>query len=101
MHHESHYATVTEAINKLRERGFDLDFNPGKNCVICNGQKFNAEELEIVDVYRYEGNTDPSDEAIVYAIEAQFGLKGILVDGYGASADNDTSELIKKIRIRK
>lgn len=101
MHHKSHYSTVTEAINKLREEGFVTDFNLEDNCIICNTVKFNVEELEIVDVYRYEGNSDPSDEAIVYAIESKSGVKGILVNGYGVSSDSRTSCIIEKIRIRK
>lgn len=101
MHHKSHYSTVSEAINKLRAEGFITDFNLEDNCIICNTVKFNVEELEIVDVYRYEGNSDPSDEAIVYAIESKSGVKGILVNGYGASSDSRTSGIIEKIRIRK
>jgi hypothetical protein len=100
MHHESHYSTVSEAINKLRAEGFVTDFNLEDNCIICNTEKFDVEDLEIVDVYRYEGDSDPSDEAIVYAIESKSGVKGILVNGYGISSDSRISEILEKIRIR-
>jgi hypothetical protein len=95
-----HYGTVTEAINKLREEGFTIDFNLENNCLVCHSDKFNADEFDIVDVYRYEGNSDPADEAVVYAIESKSGLKGILVMGYGMSADEMSSEVLKKLHGR-
>lgn len=101
MHHKSHYSTVSEAINKLREEGFITDFNLEENCIVSNSEKFNPEDFEIVDVYRYEGDSDPSDEAIVYAIESKKGLKGILVSGYGVSTDSRVTNMLEKIRIRK
>lgn len=100
MHHKSHYSTVSEAINKLRAEGYLTDFNLEENAIVGNKEKFNVEDLEIVDVYRYEGDSDPSDEAIVYAIESKTGVKGILVNGYGVSSDSLTASLIEKIRIR-
>lgn len=100
MHHKSHYSTISEAINKLREQGFVTDFNLQENCLVCSTDKFNADDLEIVDVYRYEGDSDPSDEAIVYAIESKNGVKGIIVNGYGISSDSRISNIIEKIRIR-
>lgn len=95
------YDTVSEAINGLRKRGFNLDFNLQENCIVCNNDKFNVDDFEIVEVYRFEGNTDPSDEAIVYAINSTTGLKGVLVNGYGVSADSMSSDIAKKLSIHK
>ena len=92
------YETVSEAVNELKKRGFDLDFNLEENCIICHSDKFDAKDFEIVEVYRFEGNTDPSDEAIVYAIESVNGKKGVLVNGYGISADAISSEIAKKLK---
>jgi hypothetical protein len=51
-----------------------------------------------VETYRFEGNTDPSDEAIVFAIESKNGKKGVLVNGYGISADAMSSDMAIKLR---
>lgn len=101
MHHKTSYASPAVAINALKEQGYTIDFNLEENCVVCHEGKFEADELEIVAVYRYEGNTDPSDEAAVYAIESKSGLKGILVDGYGVTSDAETTRILQKIPIRK
>lgn len=95
------YDTVSEAVNKLKERGYNLDFNLTENCIICHDDKFNAEDFEIVEVYRFEGNTDPSDEAVVYAIESVDGKKGVLVNGYGISANAMSADIAKKLSIHR
>lgn len=96
-----HYATVSEALAELRQKGFSVDFNLEENCIVCNTGKFNPDEFEITEVYRYEGNTDPADEATVYGIESASGLKGVLVTGYGISGDSMSTELLKKLGGKK
>ena len=91
------YDTVTEAVRGLKQRGYTKDFNLMENCIVCDDQKFHPEDFEIVEVYRYEGNSDPADEAVVYAIESNKGVRGVLVSGYGISADEMTAEMAKKL----
>lgn len=93
------YDTVTDAVKGLKERGFALDFNLRENCLVCQDRRFNPDDFEIVEVYRFEGATDPADEAVVYAIESKKGDKGILVNGYGPSSDPMTGEMAKKLAI--
>ena len=97
MDNQLHYGTVSEAINSLRKQGFTVDFNLDENCIVCDIEKFEADDFEIVDVYRYEGNSDPADEAAVYAIQSRTGLKGILVTAYGTYASSKSEALLKKL----
>lgn len=95
------YDTISEAVNGLRGRGFVLDFNLDENCIICHSDRFNPEDFEIVEWYRFEGNTDPSDEAVVYGIASKDGRKGVLVSGYGISAEGMSADMAKKLRLRR
>ena len=95
-----HYATVTEAINNLRAEGFNVDFNIVENWITYHSGKFDTDEFNIVEVYRYEGESDPGDEAVVYAIESASGIKGILVAGYGASSDSISTKMLQKLSMR-
>ena len=95
------YDTVTEAVSGLKQRGYNKDFSLRENCIICDEIKYHPEDFEIVEVYRFEGDTDPADEAIVYAIESKTGDKGILVSGYGIYANEMAAELAKKLSIHK
>jgi hypothetical protein len=95
------YDTVSDAVNGLKKRGYNLDFNLEDNCLICHEDKFDVNNFEIVEYYRFEGDSDPADEAIVYAIESNKGQKGVLVNGYGPSSDAMSSEMAKKLHIHK
>ena len=64
-------------------------------------ERFGPEDFEITEVYRFEGNSDPADEAVVYGIESNKGHKGILVNGYGPSSDPMSSEMAKKLSIHQ
>ena len=97
----AHYDTVSTAISKLRKLGFNTDFNLKDNCLRHQEGFVKAGDFIIVDVYRYEGNSDPADEAVVYAIESYNGIKGILVTGYGISYDPDSEEILKNLNIRE
>jgi NADPH:quinone reductase len=98
---QAHYDTVSTAINKLRDQGFTIDFNLNENNLAHLSGTPDAGDFTIVDVYRYEGNSDPADEAVVYAIESSSGMKGILVTGYGISTDADSEEFLKNLSIRE
>ena len=95
-----HYDTVSVAIDKLREKGFTIDFNLEENSISSPTNSYKADDFEIVDAYRYEGTSDPGDEACVYAIQSKSGEKGILVTGYGPTDVNISSEMLKKFAIR-
>lgn len=95
------YDTITAAVNGLKQRGFLLDFNLDENRIVCYEGKFNPQDFEIVEIYRFEGDSDPADEAVVYGIESKNGLRGVLVSGYGASAIGLGAEMARKLNIHK
>jgi len=98
------YDTLTEAIEGMRENGYVLDFNIAFDKIQCaqNGLCLNPDQFEITEFFRFEGNSDPADESVLYAIESKSGdIKGLLVDGYGTSSDSASDELIHKLAIHK
>ncbi|HEY4147415.1 MAG TPA: hypothetical protein VGM41_00735 [Chitinophagaceae bacterium] len=96
------YDTLSEAVNDMKRRGYNIDFNIEENKLVCKTTPLvlRPDEFEITEVYRFEGNTDPADEAVVYGIESKHGEKGVLVNGYGPDADAMSSDMIKKLAIR-
>ncbi len=63
-------------------------------------KEYSADEFEIVDLYRYEGPSDPADEATVYALASPNGDKGILVTAYGATSDEAAEETLKRLHYK-
>lgn len=97
------YDTVSEAINDLAKRGYTHDFNihEEQHCLICNNTmtQLSPDEFEITEVYRFEGETDPADEMILYAIaSSKHAIKGVLLNAYGIYADSTTSKIAEKLK---
>lgn len=93
------YDTLVEAINGLKKEGYTVDFNLRENCIVCNELEIFHDEFIIDKFFRFEGDTDPADESILYAISSEkHDLKGILVNGYGISSDSMTNEMLNKFR---
>ncbi|WP_294961414.1 hypothetical protein [uncultured Flavobacterium sp.] len=90
-----HYATVSKALDQLNEKGFTCDFNRNADAI-----KKNPEKFEIVHVYRYEGESDPADEAVVYGIKSVNGKKGVYVAGFSADSDQETAKFLSDLSIR-
>lgn len=93
------YDTLSQATNGLKARGYTLDFNLSENCLICQGTKFDIDDFEITEAYRFEGDSDPADQAAVYAVEGKSGEKGLLVTGYGISAEGMSAAILKKLQM--
>lgn len=96
------YDTVSEAMTDLKNLGYNIDFSilTEKECLICHrtNATLSPEDFEIDHIYRFEGDSDPGDEMIVYAISSTNNdLKGIVVNAYGIYADNASSAIVKKL----
>ncbi|HTR28498.1 MAG TPA: hypothetical protein VMH27_04470 [Puia sp.] len=93
------YDTVVEAVQGLKQRGYTIDFNLEPDRLICHKTPLSLgpSDFEIAEVYRFEGNSDPADEAAVYAIQSHEGQKGLLVTGFGISAEGIGPEMIEKL----
>lgn len=94
------YTSVTEAIERLSQRGFTANFEFLDNAfkAMENGKIFHANELTILEHHRFEGQSDPEDMAIVYAIEGNDGTRGVLVDAFGAYADPGLGQFLQNVK---
>ncbi|WP_071594900.1 hypothetical protein [Pontibacter roseus] len=101
MNEKFRYASASEAIAQLRAAGFDKDLSLKDGFVWSGSEKFGAEDIRIASLSRYEGNSDPGDEATVYGLEMRNGLKGILVTGDGIYSDSNTVALLQKLHRAK
>jgi hypothetical protein len=97
------YDTVAEAVKGLKQRGYSIDFNLEAGRIFCDKTPLSLtpDDFEITEYYRFEGPSDPADEAAVYAIEGRDGRKGVLVTGFGISAEGVGEEMIEKLSVRR
>lgn len=96
--------TLVEITDELRREGYTEDYNLRHDCLECSTDqsKLAHDEFKVDKFYRLEGETDPSDEVIVYAISPlKGGPKGILVNSFGIYADPAASELLARLHFHR
>ena len=86
--------TLSQVIDRLRQQGYTEDLNLHHE----NPLWLDPDAYRVDEVCRFEGPSNPDDESILYALSSvKYGLKGVLVNGYGLSADADTSALEQRL----
>ena len=93
--------TLSEAIDRLRADGYahDLFAVPdGKlRCRQC-GTELDAAQLTITDVVRFEGESDPEDESVLYGLSIAGEHAGLYSAPYGAAATPEDAAVIQSLR---
>ena len=86
---------------KLVQDGFTADFKitDGRLHTLStdSAKSYAPDEVTIVDFYRFEGESNPDDMSILYAIQATDGVRGTIATAYGTYADADTDDFLKKV----
>lgn len=98
----THMTTLSSVLETLRVRKQDNEFKITPEGFTCNDSKFyQPEELTIIKTYRFEGESDPGDSAILYLIKANDELIGYSIDTYGAASNNAEGydDFIKQVRM--
>ena len=94
-----HMKSLALCLNRMVLDGYTDDFK-----IVDSGLKslkservYNPEEIHVKNFFRFEGQSDPNDNTILYVIETNDGLKGTLVDAYGPYADVKLSEFMQQV----
>lgn len=96
------FDSIKEALEDLEQRGFGYDFNEDKDKIYerYKTSEFSLSEFKIVEVYRFEGTSNPSENAIVYAIESEkYNIKGYLVNAYGMYSESGFAEMVSAMEL--
>ncbi|WP_339877089.1 phosphoribosylpyrophosphate synthetase [uncultured Algoriphagus sp.] len=96
--------TYSQVLNILPERGYGNELNIKRAGASFDGSEklFQPEQLKIIKVYRFEGESDPSDMAVIYLLHSDTDEKGFLLNAYGTYSDEDNQyydEFIKRVPI--
>lgn len=89
---ENKRKTLSQVMNQLQEEGYT------GNITSDQIKQLNPSEWEIDNIHRFEGNTNPGDNSILYAISRKDGkLKTLLVNAYGSDSGAVISNFIKSL----
>jgi hypothetical protein len=64
---------------------------------ISQSRYYRPEQVQVVETCRFEGANASGEKASMYVIETSDGLKGTLIDGYGAPSDIYVSKFISEV----
>ena len=85
--------TLSQVMEKLRLKNIETEYQWTKDgFTLGNGRFYQPADLMIVKVFRFEGMSNPSDNAVLYVIEANDGATGYSIDAYGVYSDHDDEE---------
>ena len=92
--------TMVSVMQKVEAVGYVTQFRVAENGLqsLLTRNFYSTDDITVDHFYRFEGESSPDDEAILYAISTSSGEKGTLVDSYGASNDADVAALMRKVR---
>jgi hypothetical protein len=90
--------TVVEEIEALRARGYEADLSPTADgqlrCSAC-GQSHPPDRAAIESTARFEGESNPDDEAMVFGLRCRdCGVRGVLVVAYGPAASAEEAAVV-------
>ena len=88
-------STMLDVLNKCKARSMDVafEYTPQGFTAGKDGKKFyQPADLKIIKTYRFEGESNPDDNSILYIIEANDGVIGYAIDSYGVYSSHDNQE---------
>ena len=97
--HKTEMTTMSVCLDSLKKLGFGTQFQAIEKGLksLKTNKMFQPEEIKIVHYYRFEGESDPSDNAIIYALETSDGERGTLVDAFGPYSDSQVTSFIQQV----
>jgi hypothetical protein len=92
-------STLSDRLNKAMKDGYTDNLKVTKQGLYSSvkDKTYMPAEVKIIDFYRFEGQSDPADNSIMYVVETGDGVRGTLVDAYGAYADENINKFMIEV----
>jgi hypothetical protein len=91
--------SLATCLNRMVSDGYTEDFKVTEQGLeaLHNHSNFKPEQIQVINFFRFEGESDPGDNAILYVIETNDGTKGTLIDAYGVYNDAKVSRFMQDV----
>ena len=98
--------TLSQVLNVLRGRGItrEIRMNEEKQFILEDTEiTYKPSDLCIVKSYRFEGDSNPDDNAVLYVLQDKDGLQSIIIDSYGAETNygGEFDDFIRQIPVEE
>lgn len=91
--------SLSQATTRLATAGFDEHYLARAGRLVCGrcAMSHDPADMTTIEIVRFEGPSDPGDEAIVYALDAGCGHRGLYVAAYGPTATADDVAVVSAL----
>lgn len=96
--------TLSQAVERLTAAGYRDEFRAEGTGLraVETGCLHEPESLAIEEVVRFEGASDPQDEAVLFALRCEtHGTRGTYVVPYGPDVDSLDAEMVRRLADRR
>ena len=93
--------TLSDAMRRLQADGYTGNWYATADFQLeCNesGEVIDPTEVQIDHILRFEGQSDPGDMTILFALQTPAGSKGLYSAAYGAEMPAEDSEVISRMQ---
>jgi hypothetical protein len=94
-------STEREVIDRMRGEGYTHEFfivEDGVRCPDCSSDALAPEAVTIDQTERVEGDSNPDEEAIVFAVsDGPCGHRGVLVSSFGPEVTGPRAEVLRRL----
>ncbi len=97
---QNEMSTLLSCLSKAKTDGYTINYIVTEDGLSPSGGTtfYQPEEVQIDNFYRFEGNSDPDENVILYLIHANDGNKGTLTNAYGMYADPLIASFVEQVK---
>ncbi len=100
---ETFMETMSQALERFEREGYRSGFRarPHGDLTIDGHELFAPEDLVVDEIVRFEGTSDPGDEAVLFALRSRDGrVRGTFATTYGMQCDPRDVEVLRRLEVR-
>lgn len=93
--------TLSQVMTRLAAKNVTQEFcmnENGKMKIKDKGEIYQPTDLKILRSYRFEADSSPEDNAVLYVAQAGDGNIGMIIDSYGAQSNYEGEDFDNFIR---
>lgn len=82
--------TLSQVMTKLAQKGVVNEYTmneEGEMKYSHSDKSYESSDLKILKSYRFEGDSNPADNAVLYVITDSENNRGMIIDSYGADSN--------------
>lgn len=88
-------------VDRLSAEGYPAHFRAEVDGLrLVDGPTFSPEDVIVEKMARFEGISDPGDEAVVFAVRAPDGTRGTFTSTYGPEVPDHEEDVVRRLCLR-